>query len=151
MLAALPKLKPADLEAIIAVAQSLLGAPTGASPGPAAPLAGMLFDAISAALNVTTGYANMPPTVTNAFNKRVPDTIEFFNANFKGWDSNKVGQMAFLRMMFDGLRDDLKRRGVQPNYTTMINNMPQLRRVFDNLFPGYIDAGATGLVMRKFK
>lgn len=151
-LALLPKLKPAELEAVIAVANNLLsGAHTGGKQAAATPLAATFIAALSAALNLTGSHANLPPTVTKALDKRLPDTVAFFNEHFKGWDTKKVGQMAFLRMMFDALRDDLKRRGVAPNYTTMINNMPHLRRVFESQFPGYIDAGATEIIMRRFK
>ena len=152
VLALLPKLKPAELEAVIAVANNLLSrAYTGANAGPATPLAALTIEAIGAAIGLTGGHANLPPKVIAALDRRLPDMTAFFNAHFEGWDSNKVGQQAFLRMLFDGLRDDLLRRGIKPNYTTMINNLPQLRRVIDGLFPGYIDGGATGLLMRRFK
>ncbi len=151
ILAALPKLSPADLEAVAAMAGALLGARTAALPGPAATLAAVTFGALSGALNLTAGYASMPPSVQASFNKQMPGMVEFFNANFKGWDDNKVGQQAFLRMMFEALRDYLRAGEIKPTYKSMINIMPHMGRAFDNLFPGYLEAGATSIIMARFK
>lgn len=149
VLAALPKLDRAGLEAVAAVTASLLAAHTAAPNGPAAPLAAMCFNALGAALNVTLSLQNAPATTQAAFNKRLPDTIEFFNNHFKGWDANKVGQTAFLMMMFEALRDYLIRIGIKPNFGTMINNMPHLARAFDDMFPSYIENGMGDLIIKR--
>lgn len=151
ILAALPKLKRADLEAVAAMAGALLGGRISNVDAPATTLTATCWQALSDALNLTAGYANVPPAVRASFDKQLPNTIEFFNTNFKGWDDNQLGQLAFLRMMFEALRDYLKAGEIKPTYKSMINSMPHMGRAFDNLFPGYLEAGATSIIMARFK
>jgi hypothetical protein len=148
ILKALPKLSRADLEAITAVAQSLLGASQAPKAGSAAPLAAQLFEGISGALNLNASYGNMPAVLKVKLDAKAADLTGFFDRSFKGWDSNKTRQRKFLLFMFGLLREDLKRLKLKPTLTTMINNLHRMTEVFDDAFPGYRASGLASMVFR---
>lgn len=151
ILAALPKLERVDLEAVHAIAGSLLAGATGPSNSAAVPLAPMVFDALVTAIGATMPYSSYSPTATRQFEKRVPDLIKFLDTHFTGWDRNKVAQIAVLRMLFGLIADDLRGRGVKPNIGTMVVNMGRIADVFDGAFPGYLESGIASVVLKNFR
>lgn len=152
ILAALPNLQKSDLEAIHAISGSLLAGATGASASSGAvPLAPMIFDALVSAVGATTAYSSYSPTATRQFEKRVPDLTKFLDAHFTGWDNNKVGQIAVLRMLFGLIADDLRGRGVNPTIGMLVVNMGRIAEVFENAFPGYLESGIASVVLKNFR
>lgn len=152
ILAALPLLPRPDLEAIAAIAQSLLGGRLSNAAVTATPLAAPLFGALCDAVNATAALSNMTGTTTGkTFEKHLPGTTKFLDHHFKGWDDNKLVQLAFLRMLTELLRDDLKERGVTPSLGILISNLGRLPEVFDNGYPGYLEAGMGSLILKHFR
>jgi hypothetical protein len=152
ILTALPKLKPADLEAVSAMATHLLtNAPTGRKSGPATPLADAVFDALTQSIRATVPYAKLTPKLRQAYNRQLLGLTEFLDDHFVGWNKNKTAQLAFLRMLFVLVADDLRRRQIKPTIGVMINNMGRVPYAFDDAFPGYREAGMTNLITRNFQ
>lgn len=147
ILGALPSLERVELEAVHAMAGHLLGATAANGPG-ANPIGRIVFEALAAALGLTMPYSSYSPTATRQFEKRLPQLLAFFSDEFKSWDSNKVLQTAFLRMMFELLVDDLKERNVTPTVGILVTNMPRLREVFDNAFPNYLACGMGPMIIK---
>lgn len=152
ILGALPTLEPAELEAIQALIGHLLGAPTGPFDAAWPPAYQITFDALASALGAAISYASIANTKTGAlFKKRMPEFTQFLDNHFKGWDGNKVTQIAFLRMLFTLIKDDLEKRNVTPSLGMIVSNMIRIHSVFDGAFPGYLEAGAGHLILGKFK
>lgn len=152
ILAALTTLTRPDLEAIQAVCSSLLGGRMGNVAAPANPLAGPIFNALSRAVNATVSLSNLTGTTAGkTFEKHLPAVGKFLDAHFKGWDSNKLVQTAFLSMLMELLRDDLKARGVTPSLGIMVSNLGRLPEVFDNAYPSYLEAGMGSLILNHFR
>lgn len=150
ILGALPALSQVDLAAIHAVAGQLLGAATGRSKNQPTVDSSLFFDALGAALGQPVFGFN--PTIRLRFDKALPALTSFLDTDFKGWDANKVGQIAFLRMLFNLLVKDLKERGVPPTLGIIVNNMPRIPEVFDAAFPGYRESGiAAEMILKHFK
>lgn len=152
ILAALPTLTRPDLEAVCSVAQSLLGGRLANSAVAASPLAAPLFEALCGAVNATAALSNMAGTTTGkTFEKHLPGTTKFLDHHFKGWSDNKLVQLAFLGMLAELLRDDLKERGVTPTLGILVTNLGRLPEVFDNAYPLYLEAGLGNLILNHFK
>jgi len=148
LLAALPKLAHADLAAVHAMAEHLLGAAVAAQKQPASTLAPLLFEAMGAALCLTARHENMPDTVQAKLNKQIPLVEEFLAQTFPG--KSKTALTALLRMLMELLKADLIRIEIKPTYNSMINNLHRLPDVFENSFPGYLESGLGHLVVDKF-
>src|ERR1700691_3458978 len=113
ILAALADLSITDLRAVHAVSGQLLGAHGGAMLDGLPLQAQLIFEALVTALGASISYASVAHTQTGKlFIKRLPDFEKFLNVNFKGWNSHKVTQLAFLRMIFTLIKDDLQKRDV---------------------------------------
>ncbi len=151
LLSALPSLTRPELEQVAAVAASLLGGRIANVAVPASPLAAPIFEALSVAANATVTLENLSGTTAGkGFAKYLPAVTKFLDAHFEGWAYNKLVQSAFLSMLMELLRDDLKERGVKPTLGVMVNNLGRLPEVFDNAYPGYLEARMGGLVLQHF-
>lgn len=152
ILAALPALSRPELEAIQAVCTSLLGGrPAAFEPG-AGTLAAGLLNALCAAVNAAVTPSNLIGTTTGkTFDKHLPAVGRFLGAHFKGYDDNKLVELAFLRLLADLLRDDLKERGVTPTIGILVTNLTRLPEVFDNAYPGYLAAGMGGFILDRLR
>lgn len=151
ILGALPTLSKADLISVHAVAGQLLGA-AGATPQSGTGQTAQIFDALAGALCLTVPYTSFDVTSTaRKFDAQLPDLTVFLNVQFSGWDKNKLTQLAFLKMLFGLLADDLKGRGVAPTLGIMVVNLRRLPEVFDNAFPGYREAGLGKMILKNFQ
>lgn len=150
ILGALPALSQADLAAIQALTASLLNDRTAAVDGPATPLAGLTWQAMHTAVNAPHSLPIGTPA-GRSLNKRVAGLEKFLNRHFSGWDSNKVSALAFLTMLIRLLRDDLQERGVRPTILLLANNLIRLPEVFEDAYPGYLEAGLANHVLRHFQ
>lgn len=155
ILAALPTLGKADIEAVYSMAGHLLGQ-LGAVQGPqnvgATLLADMTFTALGAALGHPRPYQTYSPTAKRQFEAKIPTLISFLDGNFKGWDRTKNVKIAFLQMIFGLLVKDLRGRGVNPTIGILITNLQRVPEVFDNSFPGYRESGiAVATILKHFK
>lgn len=148
ILAGLPKLPPDDLKAIIATAQTLLAAQSGAFTAPAGTLAALVIDAISGALNGTASLQTLPAALVKRLEGRLTDFKAFLDRDFRGWDDNKTRQKAFLLRLFELLREDLIHIHIKPTYSTMINTLPRMPEVFDAAFPDYRASGMGHLILK---
>jgi hypothetical protein len=144
VIALLPTLNKKELEAVIAVASQLLG--VNETP---APLAALVYDAISGALNSPMRLPMLPPSLRQRFEKQLPDLTLLFNTDFHGWDDTKNLQIAFLRYMMNLLRDELVRLKLTPTPKLMIDNLPRIGIVFDNAFPNYRTSKLGNLLVMK--
>lgn len=144
ILAALPKLSKADLQAIATVAGALSGRPTndptGALPDEATLTGQAAFNALQAALG---GYGTVavPTNQRQKFERKLRDLIPYLNDNFPGWDKTKIKQVAVFQFMFGLLAEKLRRMKLTPTINMMIVNMGQIPVAFDAQFPGYREAG----------
>lgn len=150
ILAALPTLSKADLEAIYAMTAHLLqGGSQGAVSNGATPDAPLLFEALSGQLNALAGWPYVASTKQGKLlQQRAPEVTKFLSKHFKGWDKNKITQLAIMQLMLNLLRDDLKERGVQPSFGIMVTNLNRLPEVFSNAFPGYLESGMGPLLLK---
>lgn len=149
---ALPKLSRDDLVAVHLMAGHLLGAATAPIDEGAGTANQAIFNALVAALGLPLAYSSFNLTSSaKLFEKKLPSLIEFLNVNFKGWDAKKVTQLAFLRMLFGLLVDDLKEREVTPSMGILISNMGRIPEVFDNAFPFYRESGLGKVILKKFQ
>ena len=155
ILAALPKLNQADLEAIQATAQTLINGRTAVSGKSATTVSLAVFNALQGAIGLNNAYAAIAPTKWGKqFEKQVPILIEYLNLNFKGWDKNKVVQTAFLSMIFELLVADIRKRHFGLNgvgFGTAVLNMGQIPRVIDDAYPDYRENGMLGMVLKQFQ
>lgn len=152
ILAALPTLSRPELEQVHAIATTLLGGHTGAFAGPAGTLAAPIFEALGGAVNAAVSLQNLSGTTAGkTFDKYLPAVTKFLDAHFDGWTHNRLVQSAFLRLLMELLRDDLKARGVNPSVGVMVSNLARLPEVFDNAYPGYLEAGMGAVVLDHFK
>lgn len=150
VLAALPKLSRADLEAVAAVAAHLLGA-GGALPVEATPLAITLFEALGGALGRSISPLNAPAKVIAQVNAKGPPLAAVLTQGFPGWDARKTTQLAFLRMLMGLLMDDLSNRGVTPSLGVVVTNLQRIPEVFDTSFPDYRASGLGPLILKRFQ
>lgn len=150
ILTSLPSLAKADLEAIVATASSLINARTGAIEQGAGTLPAIIFDAISSAANVTMPYTKLTPALKTMLSDKTGGLECYLNANFKGWDTNRVGQVAFIRMLVGLIADDLKSREILVSIKTCIMNIGIIPVLVENQFPDYIANGMTSFITKKF-
>jgi hypothetical protein len=147
ILRALPKLPKADLEAIHALAGHLLGPANGGlgEQGQA------VFDALAASLGLTASYASMAASKpARLFIQRLPAFVAFVGKNFPGWDDTKVGQQAFLRMLFGLIITDLNKRNVTASFGMVVSNMGRLPEIIESAFPDYLKSGLGKIILEKF-
>ena len=149
ILASLPKLSHAELQEISAVIGHLLTAGAAVPIDEANPQVALSFDALSAALKLTAPLSSLPPALAVKLAKQADPLWVFSHQHFEGWDDNKLKQIAFLRLMFKLLKDDLTRIGIKPTYTTMVHNMHRMPEVFDSAYPGYRDAGLAYIILNR--
>lgn len=152
ILAELPKLSLEELTIVHSVSQSLIIGRTAKQLEPASALAAMVFDALSGPLNVTMGYATMAGTKWGRqFEKKVPDLANWLDKHFAGWSDNKITQLAFLRMLFTMMSNDLKRRNLPRSLAMAVTNLDQIPRIIENAFPGYIESGMGQIILQRFQ
>jgi hypothetical protein len=148
ILAALPTLSRADLESVHAMAAHLLGAQGSVSNG-GTPDAPLLFEALSGQLNGIMGWPYVAATKQGKLlQQRAPEVTKFLTKHFRGWDKNKITQLAIMQLMISLLREDLKERGVQASFGILVANLNRLPEVFSNAFPGYLESGMGPLLLK---
>lgn len=151
ILAALPGLSHEDQAVIASVASHLCKGRTGAIGQPATQLGATVYEALGAALASPVPYATFAASKWGrAFDAKVLPLGKWFDSKLPGWDKNKVGQMALLRMLFELLSQDLLKRSVPTNMGTMVSNLGQIPRIFDQAFPNYIESGLGPFILKKF-
>lgn len=150
ILTALPRLSRPELEAVQAVATSLLGGRVSNLPSKASQTAEVLFDALAATVSHPVPYSSLPPHLASRFDRHVPNLIVFFDLHFKGWDSHKMVQTGFLRMIFSLIAAHLKEYGVTPSIAMLINNLPRIYEIVDNAFPGYLENNMGYMILKMF-
>jgi hypothetical protein len=148
IIAALPKLTRGDLEAVHAVAAHLLDATV---TGHNSPMAALVFEAISKALNSPIKLNMMPESLVQRLEKKVPSLILLFNADFNGWDATKNLQIAFLRYMMILLRVDLEYLKLNPSPKIMVDNLSRVGEAFDRAFPNYRASGLGDWIVKKLQ
>ena len=147
ILVALPKLPKADLEAIHALAGHLLGPTSGLGEQGQA-----IFDALAASLGLTASYASITASKpARLFIQRLPAFVLFMGKNFPGWDDTKVGQQAFLRMLFGLIITDLNNRGVTASLGMVVSNMGRLPEIVETNFPDYLKSGMGYVILKRFQ
>lgn len=152
ILAALPKLDRAALEAIQAVTTTLLQGRTGAIGTADHGLTQHAFTALAATLGQPTAYKTFACTEAGKrLQKRLPEFEVFLDKAFEGWGRNLISQQALFQMLFGLLADDLSSRGVRPTLGIMVMNLGRLPEVFDAQFPGYRQAGLGKMVLKGFQ
>ena len=153
ILASLPKLSKADLQAIITVAGSLIGRPTNDPTGVLgneATLASQIgFNALAAALGQHSTLAMLPATQRQKFERNLIPLTKFLDTIFAAprWDKNRITKLAVLQYMFNLLASELHRMKVTVSFNSMIVNMGRIPVAFDTQFPGYRAAGVSTLVL----
>ncbi|SRR6266852_4417557 len=145
ILGALPNLSQADLAMVHAMSGQLLAPTQGMSDTKQ-----VLFDALAATISHPMPYSNMPTNLASQFERHFPDLLLFFDKHFKGWDSNKIVQTGFLRMIFSLIADDLKRHGVTPSIGMLVHNLPRIYEIVDNAFPNYLKNNMGHMILKIF-
>ncbi len=152
VLAMLPTMSVEDLITVQAVATKLIGARTVPQTGEAGRLPAIFFEALSGPLNATQPYAKLAGTKWGKqFEGKVPDLAKWLDQHFDGWSKNKVTQLAFLRMLFSMMANDLKRRNLPRSLAMAVTNLEQIPRIVENGYPGYLDAGMGKLILKSFQ
>ena len=157
IIGALPNLDQADLKAIQVLITNLVRSPspiigrTGAIQNVADAASQLTLNALAATVGLSNATFSLPERTQGHFDKRCPKLINFLDENFTGWDTHKNSQIAFLRMLFGLLADDLKERGVNPTIGIMILSLGRIPEIVDAAYPGYRESGMTDLILRHFK
>jgi len=150
ILTALPSLSHPELEAVQAMALSLLGGRVSNVSNEANTTRQTVFDALTAAISHPMPYSNMPAALAKHYDAAFPSLIYFFDKYFKGWDSNKITQTGFLRMIFSLMAHELKERGVAPSVGSLIYNLPRIYEIVDNAFPDYLRRNMGHMLLKVF-
>jgi hypothetical protein len=149
ILATLPGLSKPDLSAVRAAADGLLGpqggSPVSANEGAATPL----FDAMTRALGLRLGFGPFQATATYKAYKRGASAVALFLTEAAlGASKDRITENAFLSLLIDCLIDDLKERNVPLSMGTLCNNLERAPQVFRAAFPGYIENGHSGVILK---
>ena len=149
ILALLPSLNKADLAAVMAACNGLLGPVHGAG----ASQADEVFNALGAALGLANGATlrDMSPKTVKKFHQQLPILVSLLDRDFKKWNDNKVKQEAFLRLLFELLANDLRSINIKPSYTTMVMSLHRMAEVFDVAFPEYRKSGLGSLILDRHR
>lgn len=150
ILAALPNLNRSELEAIHAIAASLLNGRVSNISNEGVTVRQTIFDALAVTIARPMPYASMPLALAKQYEAYFPDLVIFFDKHFKGWDSNKITQTGFLRMIFGLIAADLKARKVPLSIGAIISNLPRIYEIVDNAFPDYLEANMGDLILKIF-
>ena len=145
ILGALPSLKPADLQAIRAACEALLGQKAGkVAPKPNSPQA-WLYEALQAVLGTNLNTVSL--TGGKQLDKNMPMAVDFFTKSFAPAMKNRTKAVAVMKYVLNLLVVDLKYKKVPILPGTIATNLPRLPEVFDRCFPGYIHSSLTGLIL----
>lgn len=150
ILTALPSLSRPELEAVQAVALSLLGGRVSRLSPKASQTAEIIFDALAATISHPTPYGSMPNHLASQFDRHSANLIIFFDQYFKGWDDSKIVQTGFLRMIFSLIAGDLREHGITPSIAMLIRNLPRIYQIVDNAFPGYLRGNMGHMILKVF-
>lgn len=150
ILAALPSLSRASLEAVAAAANGLLGQHTPkAAEAANGPLA-WLYEAMQAELGQRGPYSQFISSRTGKiFASTAPDLIKFVVQAFG--TQKKISTLAIFRLLLNLIADDLKKRGVTITAHTLSLNLKRAKTVFEEAFPGYIDNKLGELILTHMK
>lgn len=143
ILAALGKLSKADLKAVRAAADSLLGPQAAATDGPATPL----LDVIQRTLGLRIGWqAFTAATTYKPYVRGEAAVAQFVAEAFPTMLDNKINHNAMLGLIVDCLVDDLKERKVPISLGSVCDNLERAPQCVKAAFPGYIEGGLTYLI-----
>ena len=144
VIALLPGFSKPDLAAIRAAADSLLGSQVSANEGAGTPL----FDALCRALGLRLAFGPFMATATYKAYRRGEQAIEDF-LNVLHWPRDRVMYNSILSFMLECLMDDLKERKVPISLGSVCSNLERCPEVFKAAFPGYIEGGASHLILNR--
>lgn len=151
ILAALPKLAQADLEAIHAMSGALLNGRTAALPVQGGEPALTIFNALAATAGAAISLQTLSPKLRKAFDGKVGPLECYLSRHFSGWDKHKLSQMAFLQALFDLLKTNLMALELTPSLTLMINNLHRMPRIIEDAYPDYLQAGLGDLILKHYR
>ena len=144
VLAALPALNKAELLAVKAAAEGLLGPLRGANGAPATPL----FEALTRALGARLSLDQFQATGTyKSFSRGERAFMAFVDENFPSVKSNKVPYRAFIAFLVDLVIDDMKQRKIPISIGTVSVNLESVPDMFERAYPDYIKSGFGHLVL----
>lgn len=127
VLAALPTLSPAELAAVRAAADRLLGTDEPQNP---------LYAQLQGIAGVRTPYRTFAKTKAGkSLLDAERDFNTFIDANWH--DLNRVSRHAVTAYLLSLLTDDLKQRQIPVSLTSLTFSLGQVERVFDQAWPGY--------------
>lgn len=139
ILALLPALSRADLLAVRAAADGLLGSLTAT----AGPLYGVLTDALG--VKMPFGRFKQTPASKNWVENETL-VVSFIDATWPGL--SKVEQMAVMRLLVEMLIAELKERKVPATVGAAAVNLGLIPQVLDKGFPDYRQAGMANLILK---
>lgn len=149
ILAALPSLKPGDLQAIHAAASHLLGSQVAQTKAGAIPLAGLIYEALARPVGHWAAYETfIGGAVGDQYLKKVPAFIKFLDSLKPDWHKKKIPALKFIEQIIDLIIEDLKKRSLPISIGFVVSNLDRAAQVFDDAFPQYRQ---TGLVHKIFK
>lgn len=146
ILAALPGLGQDDLKALQTVIGSLLGQHGVAGPARATGPQAWLFEAVRHSLGVNVF------TVKGAaqYNKYAPTALTFISDTFKcPVFEKRTAATALMHWLLVLLVEDMKVKRIPIGPTTICEGLGRLPLVFESAYPGYRQAGLSGLLAQK--
>lgn len=152
ILTALPKLTGAELAEVAAVIGHLQNkGRSGARPEGAATVPELLFNALAATVGASMSRQNLPAPLAKKLASHAGPVKQFLDADFAGWDSNKLTQQAFLTFLMSLLTNMLTAYETKPSVRTMILNLDKLPKAFDREFPDYRLSKMGHMVLKRFQ
>lgn len=148
ILAALPKLKPGDLQAIRAAAGALLFGQADSAPKALQGHQGWLFEALQASLKAPLSEAQFLATQAGKqFVRQAPGFITFMVKEFPDVMGKRVRALAMMKLLLDLIAADLRARQAPVTLGTIVVNLPRAREIFGLAFPGYLETGIAEMLI----
>lgn len=143
VLSLLPVLSQSELATVKTAAEQLLVSSGAGSDEP-----DLLYDALTAALNVKLPYSHLPRQMRKAWDKNTPIVVQFMEVNWKVTKTHKIMRMAMMKFLINLVIDELKAQRVPVSLGTVITNLHRIEEVFDRHFPSYRESGLSGLIVK---
>lgn len=142
----LPKLTQHELLTVRAAVEQLITAPHTEDVDATSPL----YDNMSRLLGVTLSFRDFHNTaVYRQWKRNAPACIAYIEEHFP--ECRKATKSALMLFMLEALIDDLKERGVPITLGTVTKNIDRLPQLFDQIFPGYIQAGLGHVIVQQLE
>jgi len=147
ILASLPSMSKADLEAIQVVIGSLLRQGGSKAGLPQNDKPALLFGAMATVINLSQGYVPFVSTASGkAFAKNAPLALAFAD---RFTLARKAELAALLRWLMALMANDLLRQKIPVGPKTMSEALARLPEIFDRAYPGYMEACLTNLLLER--